>query len=542
VIKQNAVSYSRVSTEDENQATSIVNQQKDSKLAIEQNGWNFVDSYVDDGKSGTTTKNRNEYNRLVQDLETDKFDIIVCKSQDRLNRNTFEWYNFTNKLLVNGKKLYFYLDRKFYNPDEDALISGITAIMDETYSRNLSKKINNAHKRRQESGDIVILTNDTYGYRKVNKQVVVDESEAKMIRLIYELSTQNVGTRSIAKQLESMGYRNRNGNRIAEQTINKIIRNPLYKGTAVMNKYHKDFNTKKTIKNPKSEWIYRDGLVPQIVDDELWQKANDAMDRRTQQYTTDEYKKIIAGAKNNLSPFSSKIVCGICGNRYWRKGKTMVRGYIYHWECSEYTTHGRKTKTNRSPKNAKKEMLHIDNTGCDNIRFQDADFNDIVYQIAQRLFGGKENENIAITMEILKKVIQNNDTIEAQQKELTNKLKSIENNRKTLLDRYLADKINDDIYQSRDNDFQKEIDNIKNEIEILESQKVESEDREKRIQRIEQEIKEIADVELSIKNTAEHITLVTAYPDKLVFSFDLFDEIVVQIKKINYRKSEYHLC
>ena len=175
--KLRAVYYCRVSTDDENQATSIVNQKEESIKTINDNHWELVDCYIDEGKSGTTTKKRDEYNRLFKDMESDKFDIIVIKSQDRLMRNTKEWYFFIDKLVQNNKKLYFYLDRKFYSPD-DALITGIKAILAEDYSRSLSKNINNAHRKRQETGSNVVITSNTWGYDKINKQVVINEKDA----------------------------------------------------------------------------------------------------------------------------------------------------------------------------------------------------------------------------------------------------------------------------------------------------------------------------------------------------------------------------
>ena len=91
---------------------------------------------------------RKEYNRLYEELSENKFDIIVIKSQDRLMRNTRDWYLFVDRMVKAGKQLYMYMEQKFYSAD-DALITGIKAILAEEYSRELSRKINNAHYHRQ---------------------------------------------------------------------------------------------------------------------------------------------------------------------------------------------------------------------------------------------------------------------------------------------------------------------------------------------------------------------------------------------------------
>ena len=57
-----------------------------------------------------------KYIKLLEDMQEDKFDIIVVKSQDRLQRNTFDWYKFADLLNKNNKRLYLYMDNKFYEP------------------------------------------------------------------------------------------------------------------------------------------------------------------------------------------------------------------------------------------------------------------------------------------------------------------------------------------------------------------------------------------------------------------------------------------
>ena len=127
-----AVTYCRCSTEEESQKDALIKQVQEAKECICRKGWLHVDSYVE-SRSGTTTKGRTEYHRLMEDMMSDKFDIIVIKSQDRLMRNTKDWYLFVDRLVTNGKKLYMYIEHKFYTAD-DALITGIKAILAEEYS------------------------------------------------------------------------------------------------------------------------------------------------------------------------------------------------------------------------------------------------------------------------------------------------------------------------------------------------------------------------------------------------------------------------
>ena len=222
---EKTVIYCRVSTDEEIQINALASQVKEAENAANTEEWTLVDKYIDEGKSGTTTKNRNEYNRLLIDMESGKFDIIVVKSQDRLMRNTREWYIFVDKLVQCKKQLYFYLEGKFYTPD-DALITGIKAILSEEYSRELSKKINNAHRNRQESGKSVILTSKTWGYDKVNKKVVVNKEEAEIVKLTFMLYVSGMGSRTVARELYNRGIKSRSGTMFQETTVRSIIRNP----------------------------------------------------------------------------------------------------------------------------------------------------------------------------------------------------------------------------------------------------------------------------------------------------------------------------
>ena len=539
--KMRAVYYCRVSTDDENQASSIINQKAESIQTIKDNKWELVDEYIDEGKSGTTTKKRDEYNRLFRDMETDKFDVIVIKSQDRLMRNTKEWYFFIDKLVQNNKQLYFYLDRKFYSPD-DALITGIKAILAEDYSRSLSKNINNAHRKRQETGSGVIITSKTWGYDNINKQITINEKEAEMIKFIYEMAAQNYGSRTISKMLQEKGYNNRNGKKIAEQTVRKIIRNPLYKGTALMNVYHKNFETKLTERNDPDKWIYHDNIVPAIVSEELWNTANKLMDKRSISYITKDFKIKTIGSKKNCNPLTSKIVCGLCGNNYWRSTNVNGKYQKVYWNCCEYIRRGRKTKNERSPKGEKAIKYETTNSGCDNIHIKETDLDKIIYDLAQRIYA-KSKENISsVAISILKQIIDDSSEIENQEQNLIKELNRIKSNRDTLLDRYLEDKIAHDIYHIKDSSLQEQMNKIEEEIQNLNKKKEDVADKEKRIKDLEKEINTISDYDLSVNNFKSHIERITVYPNYIIFQFDIFDDIKVEVNRINYKRVEYHIC
>ena len=179
------VFYSRVSTEEEKQLNALDKQiQELTDYIHSQKDWVLVDKYIDEGISGTTSKGRHEYNRLYNDLLTDKFDIVVIKDQSRLMRNVLDWYLFLDRILKNNKQIYMYLDNSFYTPD-NAFISGIKAMMAEEYSRDLSRKIKSAAQRSQKNGT-VYGNNRMLGYKQEGGKLTIIEEEAEIVRQVFE--------------------------------------------------------------------------------------------------------------------------------------------------------------------------------------------------------------------------------------------------------------------------------------------------------------------------------------------------------------------
>lgn len=274
-----AVYYARCSTEEENQKDALIRQAAEAEETVRAKGWLLVDAYVE-SRSGTSRKGRREYNRLYEDLDRNRFDVVVIKSQDRLMRNTRDWYLFADRLNRAGKRLYFYLENTFYSP-EDALLTGIKAILAEEYSRELSKKMNLAHQKRQQNNGKPVLTSKSYGYRRAaDGAIELIPEEAAVKRRMYELCADGLGGRKIAAVLAAEGVRSRAGKPFSGTDIIRMVRNPMNKGTVVMNRKHYDFNTGKTLPTPPGgQYVYA-GKIPAIVSEELWIAANRAADER----------------------------------------------------------------------------------------------------------------------------------------------------------------------------------------------------------------------------------------------------------------------
>ena len=530
----NAVIYSRVSTDEEVQIHALESQIKEARQAVALNGWHLVAEYVDEGKSGTTTKQRDGYNRLLLDMESRDFDIIVVKSQDRLMRNTREWYVFVDKLVQSQKKLYFYLEHKFYTP-EDALITGIKAILAEEYSRDLSKKINNAHKHRQKAGECVLLTSNTWGYDKVGGEVVINEKEAEIVRLIYDLCIKGCGSRIISKELEHRGIQSRSGGKFQEATVRRIIRNPLFKGVAVMNRRHVDFQTKKSIQMPEQEWMVHENAVPAIVTEEMWQKANASMDRRAARAKTGKLQNSKRGVNLGRYDLSGKMICGECGSVYWRRQRRNAKGeLIAEWSCSEYVRRGRKNPV--TDRRKEKEISKAEG-GCDNVHLKESVLMEALHKAAEGLYADQNKTVIYLAMEVLETVLADG----GEGERLREKREQLMKKRERLLDKMLEGVIPEEMFKRKDISLEAECRDIESQISSMEEREETRRRMETRREALKNEVLTIVSMELNTKKLIEHIEQVVIFQNYADVKFDHYEDMRIQIERKGSKTVKFHV-
>ncbi len=501
---ERAVNYCRCSTEEESQRDALKIQTIESREWIQKMGWSHVDEYVE-AKSGTQTKGRTEYQRLFDDMLEDKFDIIVIKDQDRLMRNTKDWYLFLDRMLLNGKRLFMYLENKYYTPD-DALITGIRAILAEEYSRTLSKKINNAHKGRQEKGSSIVINSNAYGFIKAGRQApVINEAEAEAINRMYDLSIEGYGASLISKQLYKEGYTDRQGKPYKDARIRRIIRNPLYMGTAVMNKRHFDFETKQMIKNPPEEWIYHENIVPAIVTPDKWQKANAAMDERLER--EGNFKNF---RHRHVHILTHKIQCGLCGEAYYRTSRTKKTGIVKEWKCSFYLKFGR-TEAFRERKVEQPASL-----GCDNIHLDETILMKLLEDIRREYYSPKEGNPLIIEqmLHLLEQALDDRSS-DRDKMLLERQIKKLEHQKDVLLDKLLNEIITDEDFIKKKAELDLSVSKLQDELEQQEEDELAAIRLEQRLQIIRAWMENGGLEKANTVDMIADIQKITVYPDYL---------------------------
>ena len=327
--------YARVSSESDEQLNSLGNQISYYEDLIKRNSnWTFVPGYIDEGLSGISTKKRENFNRMIEDAAEDKFDLVITKEISRFARNTLDSIQFTRQLLSSGVGVFFQNDNINTLDEDSELRLSIMSSIAQDELRKLSSRVKFGHQQAIKS-KVVLGNNRIFGYVKDSGKLVIDEEQAEMVRELFELyATGQYSMKQIETIFWNKGYRNHNGNKIAHTTMSNMIANPKYKGYYVGNKVRViDMFSKKQKFLPPEEWVmFKDEtgeIVPAIVSEELWDRANEILKRRSDDVKSRQ------GICNHANLLTGKLHCTCCGTAYYRRDSKDKLGNVNSkWVCS----------------------------------------------------------------------------------------------------------------------------------------------------------------------------------------------------------------
>ena len=327
--------YARVSSESDEQLNSLSNQIAYYENKIKQiSCWTFVPGYIDEGISGISTKKREDFNRMLDDAAQGMFDLILTKEISRFARNTLDSIQYTRQLLSSGVGVFFQNDNICTFDEDSELRLSIMSSIAQDELRKLSSRVKFGHQQAIKS-NVVLGNSRIFGYTKNDGKLVIDEEEAKMVRELFELyATDKYSMKQIEVIFWDKGYRNLNGKKIAHSTMSNMIANAKYKGYYVGNKVKvMDLFTKKQKFLPPEEWVIckdeTGEIVPAIVSEELWDRANAVLKKRS------EDVKNRQGICNHANLLTGKLYCTHCGAAYYRRESVDRAGNKNSkWVCS----------------------------------------------------------------------------------------------------------------------------------------------------------------------------------------------------------------
>ena len=332
-------SYCRVSTDRDDQANSFESQQRYFKEYIDrQPDWELYEVYADEGITGTSTKKRAAFNRMIADAHLGKFQLILTKEVSRFSRNILDTITYTRELKALGVGVLFMNDGiSTLEPDAELRLSIMGSIAQEE-SRKTSTRVKWGQTRRMEQG--VVFGRSLLGYDVKDGCLTVNPEGAEIVRLIfYKYGVEKKGTTVIARELREAGYRTHSGNvKWSNTHIVKILKNEKYVGDLVQKKtITPDYlsHAKKYNHGEEEFVIIRDHHEP-IIDRELWDTVQRELKKRNRNGE-------LGAGHSNRYVFSGKIKCGECGASFVSRKKTRKDGSLYkRWSCYTATSEGQK--------------------------------------------------------------------------------------------------------------------------------------------------------------------------------------------------------
>ena len=332
--------YARVSTDKDEQLNSLENQvQYYTELIQSKPNWTYIPGYIDEGISGTSTRKRDSFLRMISDAKAGRFDFIITKEISRFSRSTLDSIQYTQELLEHDVGVLFQNDNinTLDSDSEFRLVVMAGVAQDEV--RKLSERLKFGFRQAIKNGHV--LGNDKlWGYDKKDCVLTINEAEATVVRRIFHLyANEQMGIRRISQQLYDEGFTSRKGNAFNVLTIRHILENPKYKGWYCANKSQTvDYRSKRKIFLDESEWVmYPDPSIPAIVSEELWDRANALYKRHSAQMMSHQS----AAEFHNRYPYSGKIICEEHGTSFHRQVLKSAKGEKEVWQCRVYRNRGR---------------------------------------------------------------------------------------------------------------------------------------------------------------------------------------------------------
>lgn len=355
----NAGIYVRLSQEDmrAGESLSIEHQKLILTKYVREQGWNLVDTYVDDGFSGTDF-NRPSVQRLLSDAQTGRINLIICKDLSRFGRNYIEVGQYIDYIFPLHNIRFIALNDNVdtANRDSNAMeMMPVINLFNEWHASSTSKKIKAVNLANAKAGKYT-CANAAYGYTKADDEkhtLIIDPEAAEVVRRIFKLRSQGMSPRAIGDQLnaenipipsdyrcQKKGIVNTKYTRHlwTQVQIRQILDNPIYLGKlAMMRVTSVSYKNHKKVRKDPSEWVVTEDTHEAIISQELWDKVREA-------------EKAVSHGKRDgkgvTQPLSGMLFCPDCGYKMKAAGRkrTLKSGELIrecYYNCSSYVLHGK---------------------------------------------------------------------------------------------------------------------------------------------------------------------------------------------------------
>ena len=329
VKKLRVAAYCRVSTENEDQKESLEAQREHYESWIRMHDdWECAGVFYDFGISGTKADAREGLQALLYACRTGSVDYVLTKSISRFSRNTSDCLSLVRELLSYNIPIYFEKENIDTGSMESELILSVLSSMAQSESESISKNVKWSVKKRMEEGTFV-FGYLPYGYTKdAAGNMVIDPVESEIVRLIFDLALNGMGTYKIAQLLDKKKVPTRKGGKWSGSTVKGILVNEKYYGAAAFQKTYTDSNFRRHNNHGEVDSFIAEDHHEAIISKEVFDRVQVMIQKHI-----DEHGIVKdMGKYHNKYPFSGIIICGECGGKF--KRQTQSGGIA--WACSKH--------------------------------------------------------------------------------------------------------------------------------------------------------------------------------------------------------------
>lgn len=309
--KRRAAAYARVSTDHDDQLSSCEAQVSYYTNFIRENkDLEFVNVYIDEGITGTSTTRRKGFRQMISDALSGKIDLIITKSVSRFARNTVDSLSTIRLLREHGVECFFEKENIRTFEGKGELMLTIMSSLAQEESRSISENCTWGQRKRIADGKVSVPFSRFLGYdRGADGGLIVNDEQAAVVRRIYRLFLDGNTPHAIAKLLMADGIRAPGGQRKwYGATVLSILSNEKYKGDALLQKvFTVDYltKTKRPNRGELPQYYIEENHKP-IIPEEVYEQVQQELDKR----------RFPDGELSPEEIFTAGIVCGECGSFY----------------------------------------------------------------------------------------------------------------------------------------------------------------------------------------------------------------------------------